>query len=69
MAGRIHFDQRNFCKVGGGTDVGNKETKKVNCAKCNKPLKRIKRYYRNAKFYCNKKCFNAAKTQTEKKDA
>jgi len=39
------------------------EGKRVNCAKCNKPLKRVKRYYRNSKYYCNKKCFAAANTK------
>jgi hypothetical protein len=41
------------------------EGKRINCAKCNKPLKRVKRYYRNGKYYCNKKCFASAM----KKDA
>ena len=27
-----------------------------NCAGCNKPLKRAKRFYRNGKYYCNKRC-------------
>jgi hypothetical protein len=31
--------------------------KQTNCPACNKPLKRLKRYYRNGKFYCNKKCW------------
>jgi predicted transcriptional regulator len=33
------------------------EEKQTNCLGCGKPLKKIKRYYRNAKFYCNKKCW------------
>jgi len=33
------------------------EEKQTNCLGCNKPLKRIKRYYRNGKFYCTKKCW------------
>lgn len=37
--------------------------KPTNCAQCNKPLKRGDRYYRNGKFYCNKKCW---KKSTEK---
>lgn len=49
--------------------MGDKESKKVNCAKCNKPIKRIKRYYRNGKFYCNRKCFaNATKKTAEKSE-
>ena len=27
-----------------------------NCAGCNKPMKKAKRYYRNGKYYCTKKC-------------
>ncbi len=33
------------------------EEKQTNCLSCNKPLKKIKRYYRNNKFYCSKKCW------------
>jgi len=32
---------------------------RVNCAYCNKSLKRIKRYYRDGKYWCNKKCYKA----------
>lgn len=31
--------------------------KQTNCPACNKPIKKIKKYYRNGKFYCNKKCW------------
>jgi len=31
--------------------------KQTNCLACNKPIKKISRYYRNGKFYCNKKCW------------
>ncbi|MCK9604374.1 MAG: hypothetical protein M0R66_08460 [Candidatus Omnitrophica bacterium] len=31
--------------------------KQTNCLGCNKPIKKLKRYYRNGKFYCNKKCW------------
>ena len=27
-----------------------------NCAGCNKPMKKAKRFYRNGKYYCTKKC-------------
>ncbi len=37
------------------------EEKQTNCLGCGKPLKRIKRYYRNGKFYCTKKCWLKAK--------
>jgi hypothetical protein len=40
--------------------------KQTNCPACNKPLKRIRRYYRNGKFYCAKKCWRQAlKPKTE----
>jgi hypothetical protein len=31
--------------------------KQTNCLGCGKPLKKLKRYYRNGKFYCSKKCW------------
>lgn len=31
--------------------------KQTNCLNCNKPIRKIKRYYRDGKFYCNKKCW------------
>lgn len=31
--------------------------KQTNCLACGKPIKKLKRYYRNGKFYCNKKCW------------
>ncbi len=33
------------------------EEKQTNCLGCNKPLKKLRRYYRNGKFYCTKKCW------------
>ena len=41
----------------------------TNCPACNKPIRRLKRYYRNGKFYCNKKCWRAflTKSKEEKK--
>lgn len=33
-----------------------------NCAGCNKPLKKAKRYYCNGKYYCNKRCHKKAGT-------
>jgi len=27
-----------------------------NCTGCNKPIKKAKRFYRNGKYYCSKKC-------------
>lgn len=31
--------------------------KQTNCPSCGKAIGKLKRYYRNGKFYCNKKCF------------
>ncbi len=39
--------------------------KQTNCLSCNKPLKKIKQYYRNGKFYCSKKCW-VKNTKTKK---
>jgi formylmethanofuran dehydrogenase subunit E len=39
------------------------EEKRKNCTQCNKSLKRHQWYYRNGKYFCNKKCF---KKQAEK---
>lgn len=45
------------------------EEKQTNCLGCGKPLKKIKRYYRNGKYYCTKKCWRKAieKAKEEKK--
>jgi len=42
--------------------------KQTNCLACNKPLKKIKRYYRNGKFYCSKKCWLQTKKPKEPKE-
>ncbi len=31
--------------------------KQTNCLGCGKPLKKIKTYYRDGKYYCAKKCW------------
>ena len=42
--------------------------KQTNCPACGKQIKRLKRYYRNGKFYCTKKCWRkATKPKEEKK--
>lgn len=28
-----------------------------NCAECKKAISRVKRYYRNGAYYCNKNCY------------
>ena len=39
-----------------------------NCAGCNKPMREAKRYYRNGKYYCNKKCWKASLKAKDKKE-
>lgn len=43
--------------------------KQTNCLACNKPIRKLKRYYRDGKFYCNKKCWRTYldKSKEEKK--
>ena len=31
--------------------------KQTNCLGCSKPLKKIRRYYRDGKYYCIKRCW------------
>ncbi len=31
--------------------------KQTNCLACNTPLKKLRRYYRDGKYYCTKKCW------------
>lgn len=33
------------------------EEKRKNCLACNKSMKRVKWYYRNNGYFCNKNCF------------
>jgi len=46
-----------------------KVEKQTNCITCNKPIKKLKRYYRDGKFYCAKKCYKdfLEKQKTEAK--
>jgi hypothetical protein len=37
--------------------------KQTNCLSCNKPIRKIKKYYRDGKFYCNKACWRAYLTK------
>lgn len=41
--------------------------KQTNCLACNKPIKKLKRYYRDGKYYCSKKCWKKAKEPKEGK--
>ena len=46
-----------------------KAEKQENCLACNKPIRKLKRYYRDGKFYCSKKCWRnfLKKSKEEKK--
>ena len=39
--------------------------KQTNCLSCNKPLRKITRYYRDGKYYCNKKCWRTFKNKSK----
>ncbi|MEW6101787.1 MAG: hypothetical protein AB1481_05775 [Candidatus Omnitrophota bacterium] len=39
--------------------------KQTNCLSCNKPIRKIKRYYRDGKYYCSKKCWAAFKQKAK----
>jgi len=45
--------------------------KQTNCPNCNKPIKKLTRYYRDGIFYCGKKCWRTTveKSKQEKTDA
>lgn len=44
------------------------QEKQTNCLACNKPIIKLKHYYRDGKFYCSKKCWRKAiKSKEEKK--
>ncbi|MDP2928974.1 MAG: hypothetical protein Q8O01_02785 [Candidatus Omnitrophota bacterium] len=43
-----------------------KKEKPVNCAVCNKSIKKKRYYYRNGKYFCTKRCF---KTTVKKENA
>ncbi len=49
-----------------GAGPAPKAEKQTNCPVCNKPIKRLTRYYRDGKFYCAKKCWRTAKEKAKK---
>jgi len=53
------------------TDEKPKAEKQTNCPACNKLIKKLKRYYRDGKLYCSKKCWRAFidKSKTEAVEA
>ncbi len=52
-----------------GAEAKPKAEKQTNCPSCNKLIKKLKRYYRDGKFYCSKRCWRAFidKSKTEEK--
>lgn len=44
-----------------------KEEKQTNCLFCNKPLRKVRRYYRNGKYYCTKKCWKNYQNKLKEK--
>lgn len=44
------------------------QEKQTNCPACNKPIKKKKKYYRNGKYYCSKKCYKKILEKEAKKD-
>jgi len=45
-------------------DQTNQE-KIITCTDCSKQLKRVRRYYKNGKYYCNKSCYRKAKEKKQ----
>ena len=43
-----------------------KAQEQTNCLICNKPIKKLTRFYRDGKFYCSKKCWRTAKEKAKK---
>jgi endogenous inhibitor of DNA gyrase (YacG/DUF329 family) len=39
------------------------QEKQTNCPHCNKPIKKIRRYYRDGKHYCTKRCWKEFKNK------
>lgn len=52
-----------------GVETKPQAEKQTNCLNCNKPIRKLKRYYRNGKFYCTKRCWASfiKKSKEEKK--
>jgi len=51
------------------TEVKPVPEKQTHCPACNKPITKLKRYYRDGKFYCNKDCWRKiAKVKPEQNE-
>jgi hypothetical protein len=45
-----------------------KAEKQTNCLACNKPLRKIRTYYRDGKYYCTKRCWIKFKNPEKKEE-
>lgn len=43
--------------------------KQTNCPNCNKPIKRLTRYYRDGIFYCARKCWRITQEKAKTKSS
>lgn len=41
----------------------------TNCLGCNKPLKKLRRYYRDGKYFCIKRCWKAMRAKAKEAEA
>lgn len=41
------------------------KTRPTNCAQCNKAFQQRRWYYRNGRFFCNKRCWQSAQKKAE----
>ncbi|MCM8782569.1 MAG: hypothetical protein NC828_05935, partial [Candidatus Omnitrophica bacterium] len=58
-------EERNERIVTNKMEEATKKIKPTDCAKCNKPLRKKIWYYRDGKYYCNKRCWRLS-TKSEK---
>ena len=42
--------------------------KQTNCPNCNKPIKKLTRYYRDGIFYCARKCWRVTVEKSKQKE-
>jgi len=42
-----------------------KKEEQTNCKFCNKPLKKVRRYYKDGIYYCSRKCYKNSKKKKE----
>ncbi|MFA6357255.1 MAG: hypothetical protein WCY09_01105 [Candidatus Omnitrophota bacterium] len=51
------------------TEKKPKVEKQTNCPACNKLIKKLRRYYRNGKLYCTKRCWKTALSKSKEEAA